>query len=118
VDAVERACEPEPTEVITSNVSGVVTAIDALRLGLVGIELGAGRRTLDDIVAPQAGIVIHRHVGEPVEQGEALCSVVAQRSGATVNPAEIRSCFAIGVDARSEYLTMCHGSVVQALDVG
>ncbi len=101
VDAVERACEPEPTEVITSNVSGVVTAIDALRLGLVGIELGAGRRTLDDIVAPQAGIVIHRHVGEPVEQGEALCSVVAQRSGATMNPADIRSCFAIGVDARS-----------------
>lgn len=94
--AVEHAAEPAPTEVVMGDRSGYVTAIDSYRLGLIAIELGAGRRTLDDAIAPQAGIILHRHLGEHLERGEILCSVVECRAGIKIDPAEVRACFTIG----------------------
>jgi pyrimidine-nucleoside phosphorylase len=95
VAAIERAHEPSPTEVILSDHAGYVESIDALRLGLLTIDLGAGRRTLDDVIAPQAGIILYKHVGEPVERGEPLCGVVEARAGVKVDPGTVRACFAI-----------------------
>ena len=94
--AVEHAAEPAPTEVVMGNSAGYVTAIDSYRLGLIAIELGAGRRTLEDAVAPQAGIVLHRHLGEHLERGEILCSVVECRAGIKIDPEEVRACFTVG----------------------
>jgi pyrimidine-nucleoside phosphorylase len=95
VAAVEHAREPQPTEVIISDRAGYITAIDALRLGLVAIELGAGRHALHDEIAPQAGIILLRHLGDHVSRGEALCAVVECRSGVKVDPEDLRSCFTI-----------------------
>jgi pyrimidine-nucleoside phosphorylase/thymidine phosphorylase len=95
VGAVERAHEPAPTEVILSEAAGYVHAIDPLRLGLLGIELGAGRRTIDDVIAPQAGIILYKQVGDDVGRGEPLCGVVEARAGVKVDPAAVRGCFTI-----------------------
>lgn len=95
VGMVERAEEPAPSEIVMAESSGYVTAIDSFRLGLLAIELGAGRRTLDDAIDPHAGIVIHHHLGDPVHRGDPLCSLVERRPGQKVDPAELRRCFAI-----------------------
>jgi pyrimidine-nucleoside phosphorylase len=95
VDAVERAIEPEPTMVVHASRSGYVTAIDPLAIGLLAIELGAGRRMLDDPIDPEAGIVIARHIGEPVEKGDALCSLVVRRHGCEPDAAAIERLFTI-----------------------
>ena len=34
--------------------------------------IGAGRRTLDDVIDPAAGLVIHRKLGDRVTKGEPL----------------------------------------------
>lgn len=99
VTAVEHAVEPGPTEVIISDRAGYITAIDSLRLGLITIELGAGRHTMNDAIAPQAGIIIYRHVGEEIDRGEPLCGVVECRSGVKIDPAELRDCFTIEQEA-------------------
>ncbi|MBC8144575.1 MAG: thymidine phosphorylase, partial [bacterium] len=93
VDAIEKAHEPSPTEVILANDSGHVASIDPLRIGFLAVELGAGRRALGDAVAPHAGIILYKHIGEFVERGEPLCGVVESRAGVTVDPASVRSCF-------------------------
>jgi pyrimidine-nucleoside phosphorylase len=57
---------------------GHVEAIDALEVGLTGIELGAGRVRKEDRVDPAAGFVIEAHVGARVSAGDPLVTVHAR----------------------------------------
>lgn len=50
------------------------------------MELGAGRRSKDDVLDLGVGIRIHRNVGQKVEAGEPIFTVYA-KAGAAVNPA-------------------------------
>ncbi|HDQ99219.1 MAG TPA: thymidine phosphorylase [candidate division WOR-3 bacterium] len=56
---------------------GYLRQIDALRIGLLGVELGAGRRKLGAKVDPAVGFVFRRKVGDKVEPGELLFEVHA-----------------------------------------
>jgi pyrimidine-nucleoside phosphorylase len=105
VDSVERSIEPKPDIVVRAGRSGYVRRIDPLAVGLLAIELGAGRRTLDDPIDPEAGIVIERHVGEFVEKGEPLCSLVNRRAGTMPDVAVAAAAFEIG-DAPAESVAM------------
>jgi pyrimidine-nucleoside phosphorylase/thymidine phosphorylase len=55
--------------------AGFVEAIDAEGIGLAAMAMGAGRARVEDRIDPAAGIVLHRKVGERVEQGEPLCTL-------------------------------------------
>ena len=57
---------------------GYVESIDALEVGLAGIELGVGRKKKEDAVDPAAGIVIEAPVGGRVRAGEPLAVVHAR----------------------------------------
>lgn len=59
---------------------GVVSAIDALEIGLVSKALGAGRDRKEDPIDVSVGIVVHRKVGDAVRAGEALATVHAARA--------------------------------------
>jgi pyrimidine-nucleoside phosphorylase len=58
--------------------AGHVEAIDALEVGLAGVELGVGRKKKDDRVDHAAGIVIEAPVGARVRAGESLAVVHAR----------------------------------------
>ena len=58
--------------------SGYVESIDALEVGLAGLELGVGRARKEDKVDPSAGIVIQAPVGAKVRAGEPLAVVHAR----------------------------------------
>lgn len=68
--AALRAAVPAPR-------SGFVRALDAERVGLASVALGAGRERMDQGVDPAVGIVLHRKVGEQVEVGAPWCTVHA-----------------------------------------
>jgi len=55
-----------------------VESIDALEVGLVGLELGVGRKKKEDRVDQAAGIVIEAPVGARVRTGEPLAVVHAR----------------------------------------
>ena len=57
---------------------GYVESIDALEVGLAGLELGVGRKKKEDAVDPAAGIVIQAPVGGRVRVGEPLAVVHAR----------------------------------------
>ncbi len=57
---------------------GHVESIEALEVGLVGLELGVGRKKKDDRVDHAAGIVIEAPVGAMVRAGEPLAVVHAR----------------------------------------
>jgi len=62
---------------VTAGRAGHVDGIDALEIGLAGIELGAGRVRKEDRIDPAAGFVIEAQVGARVVEGDTLVTVHA-----------------------------------------
>ncbi len=60
--------------------SGYVTRVDALALGLLSRDLGAGRATKTDVIAPAAGIVLRLPVGSMVARGDVLAQLHLERA--------------------------------------
>lgn len=60
---------------VASGQDGYITAMDAERIGVAGVMLGAGRVTKEDAIDYSAGIRIHRKVGDKVCKGESLCTL-------------------------------------------
>ncbi len=58
--------------VLKSDKEGYVTEIDSFEIGMAALELGAGRRTKEDRVDPQAGIILHKKIGDKTAKGETL----------------------------------------------
>jgi pyrimidine-nucleoside phosphorylase len=62
-------------EVLASQ-SGWLTACAAEDLGWVAVALGAGRRTRDEELAYGAGLVVHAGLGERIEAGQPLATIL------------------------------------------
>lgn len=52
---------------------GIIHDINAYQLGVLSVELGAGRFKKEDKVDPTAGIILRKKVGEEVKKDEVLC---------------------------------------------
>ena len=62
-------------EPVKANQSGFITEMDAFAMGMVSLELGAGRRKKDDDIDPAAGFVLHKKVGDSIEENETLATL-------------------------------------------
>ena len=51
---------------------GHVSVIETEALGRAAMLIGAGRRTVDDVIDPAAGLVIHKKLGDEVTKSEPL----------------------------------------------
>jgi pyrimidine-nucleoside phosphorylase len=89
--------------------SGFVTGIDALELGLAGVEMGAGRTRADQAVDHGVGIDLAKKPGDAVSAGDVLATVTARsREGAPL--ARIAGAFELG-DAPPAPLPLVIGRV-------
>ena len=67
---------------LSSPAGGVVSRIEARKIGMAGVRLGAGRSRTTDPVHPNVGIVFARKRGEPVSSGEGICDIFAESEAA------------------------------------
>jgi pyrimidine-nucleoside phosphorylase len=51
---------------------GYIQGMDAYKIGMASLELGAGRKTKEDTVDPAAGIILHKKTGDGIKKGETL----------------------------------------------
>jgi pyrimidine-nucleoside phosphorylase len=58
--------------------AGHISGLDAMEVGLTAMELGAGRRKKGESVDHAVGIVLHKKIGDEVDEGEPLCTIHAQ----------------------------------------
>jgi len=72
--------EPVATVTAPADMEGTVTEIDALAIGHLAVDLGAGRRTKEDTVDPTAGLTLQKHIGEPVAPGDVLARLYTDRT--------------------------------------
>lgn len=63
--------------VVLSPHSGFITAVDAEKIGLVAMALGAGREKKDDQVDLAVGLMLHKRFGQKVESGQPLVTIFA-----------------------------------------
>jgi len=62
---------------VKSDVEGYVKSIDAERMGVCALKLGAGRETMDSIIDLSVGIVLNKKVNDKVLLGETLAYIHA-----------------------------------------
>lgn len=60
---------------VPANRSGFIAGIDALAVGRVALELGAGRHRKDEAIDHSAGVVLSVKTGDRIREGESLASV-------------------------------------------
>jgi len=67
---------------LTADRDGFVGEVSALGFGRVALELGAGRRTTDDVIDHAVGIRCFAKHGDPVEAGQTLAVVYGRDASA------------------------------------
>ena len=65
-----------------SPADGFVTRADAYEIGVAAVELGAGRRRIEDEVDPAVGVELFARRGTSVQRGEPIAEVHARTEGA------------------------------------
>lgn len=81
LDAPETRPGRDPVAEVTARQGGVITHLDARALGLLAVDMGAGRRAKEDEVDPVGGIVLAGHLGDRIEAGQPLATLHTQRTG-------------------------------------
>lgn len=79
IENLEKQRIPMHSVSIEAKVSGYVSSIDALKIGLCGIELGVGRILSTDDVDPLAGIVFKKVISDEVSEGDILAVIYSDR---------------------------------------
>jgi pyrimidine-nucleoside phosphorylase len=88
-------------EVFRAGADGTVIRVEPRRIGQAIVELGGGRRTIEDRVDPSVGFVIPTKPGQRVRTGEPLASIfAADRAGIDLGLAALREAIVIGEKGR------------------
>ncbi|MEJ2188749.1 MAG: thymidine phosphorylase [Acidobacteriota bacterium] len=72
----ERLARPCRTQEVAAPSAGFVRGCAADELGRVAADAGAGRRTVDDELAHGAGVLVHIRLGDRVEAGQPLATLL------------------------------------------
>ncbi len=55
--------------------SGYITKMDNFQIGISALELGAGRKTKEDVIEPKAGLIFKYKIGDRVKKGDPLVEI-------------------------------------------
>jgi pyrimidine-nucleoside phosphorylase len=89
--------QAEAVEVFRAPHDGVIVQVEPRRIGRAILEMGGGRRTVEDEIDPSVGFVIPAKPGQRVKTGEPLASVFARdRPGVDTGMAALGEAIVIG----------------------
>ena len=61
---------------------GYISVMKAYEIGVASLELGAGRKSMEDRIDPAAGIVLHKKVGDFIGEGETILTGYTNKASA------------------------------------
>ena len=64
---------------VTADRDGYITRMDAERIGIASVILGAGRETKESTIDLAAGMILHKKHGDAVKRGESLATLFTSR---------------------------------------
>jgi pyrimidine-nucleoside phosphorylase len=94
---LERYPKAKYSVEVKSGARGYVVGFATTRLGLLAIDLGVGRKKVDEVIDPKAGILLAKKVGDKVEKGETLGVIYTDRANVLDHAKrELESCIQVG----------------------
>jgi pyrimidine-nucleoside phosphorylase len=66
---------------IKSEKIGYIKSIDNYQVGMAALELGAGRKTMEDKIDPKAGIIFKVKIGNKIKKGDVIAELHSQSMG-------------------------------------
>jgi pyrimidine-nucleoside phosphorylase len=91
--------EAEFIKTVSCSKAGVITKEAALGIGLVAMKLGAGRAVKSDVIDFEAGINLHKKVGDTVEVGDEIATLYSNKPITAELLAEFESFIEIGASS-------------------
>ena len=86
-----------PVRVPAKTPPGVLVGVNTYRVGMLAVELGAGRRRKEDEIDPAVGFRIYKKIGDGVKAKEPLATVHTNDASKGLEVAEgLKGCFEIG----------------------
>lgn len=79
VDQPEKLPEAKFKIELPALQAGYISEIVADEIGIAAMQLGAGRATKEDNIDVSVGLMLHKKVGDRVEQGESLLTIHSNR---------------------------------------
>jgi pyrimidine-nucleoside phosphorylase len=67
------------SEKITASKSGYLKFINNYKVGMASLELGAGRKTLEDKIDPKAGIIFYPKIGTKINKGDVIAELYTDK---------------------------------------
>jgi pyrimidine-nucleoside phosphorylase/thymidine phosphorylase len=80
IDDLKKLPQPKGTIEVDSKRAGYVQSLAARPIGQATMLLGAGRARVDSQIDPSVGVILHKKVGDKVEVGEPLCTVLVNNA--------------------------------------
>ena len=77
--SLDGLVESKNTYQVKSTTEGYLTNIDALFLGNLSSDLGAGRKNLSDELDYGAGIIINKNIGDYIKKGDTLMTLYTDK---------------------------------------
>lgn len=77
VDEPERLPQAAIKRSVNASATGIVSGVDAMKVALAALRLGAGRARAEDQIDPAVGVADLVKIGEPVKAGARLCTIHA-----------------------------------------
>lgn len=74
-EGMDTLCQVKQHVEVTAEQDGYVVGMQAELIGRAAQVLGAGRATKADKIDPAVGLVMHKRVGDPIKQGESICTL-------------------------------------------
>jgi len=81
LDDFSRLPQPGQVVEVRADRDGYIAAIDGRTLGILAMDLGAGRRDRNDVLDLSVGIWVHVQVGSRIEKNDILFTVYAKQGG-------------------------------------
>lgn len=75
IDEQELLPQPNAKVVVHAEKSGFLHRIHAEEIGVSAMLLGAGRATKDDVIDHAVGVILHKKVGDQVEEGTPVATL-------------------------------------------
>ncbi len=81
---------------VKSPKSGYIQKLDALQIGLLSVELGCGRQTVNDKIDYGAGFVLKKKIGDKINKGDVLVEIYGQTEKVKAVSKKIIGAYTIG----------------------
>ncbi len=75
LEGMDKLCSVKRQVPVLTKTGGFIVGMHAELIGRAAQVLGAGRATKEDVIDPAVGLIMHKRVGEPIQAGEAICTL-------------------------------------------